>query len=293
MIKKAIIPVAGLGTRFLPITKAIPKEMLPVIDKPVLEYIIDEAKEAGIKQILLVNGRNKNSIEDYFDTAYELEDVLQKNHQNDMLKSVQNRSQFPVSIATVRQKQALGLGHAILCAAPWVGKEPFAVLLGDDVVLNKPNEKPATLQLIEQFEKTNLSQIGIMEVLPSEISKYGAIQEFEKQNHLHSILIKSILEKPAHSKTNLAIVGRYVFSPTIWPLLSHLRPNASKEIQLTDAITQLIEQEGVMGHLFQGERLDAGDRLGYIELILKEALKRPELYNKVKTLMEKLIHIKD
>lgn len=284
-IQKAVIPVAGLGTRFLPITKAIPKEMLPIIDKPIIQYIVEEALDSGIQEVILVNGRNKHSIEDYFDTAYEIEDILKQKNKIKELSTLQTLSSYP-GICSVRQKQALGLGHAILCAKPIIGNAPFAVLLGDDVILSQ--EQPALAQLIDAYQNTKKTQIAIMEVDKKEIHKYGAIQDFKPYTE-QSIHIHSLIEKPTASKTSMAIIGRYIFSPTLWPILGSLAPNESGEIQLTDALTQLIQTEGLMGYRFSGTRVDGGDRLGFLELNLLEALRRPELKQDARHLLSRLL----
>lgn len=271
IVRKAVIPVAGLGTRFFPIAKAIPKEMLQVIDKPVIHYIVSEAFEAGIEQIILVNGRHKTCIEDYFDTAYDLE----LNNQ---------------IICSVRQKEALGLGHAILCAQNLVGNEPFAVLLGDDVILANKQEKPAIKQLIEAFGETKKPQIALMQVPQKDTQKYGIarVRESSSPEFLH---IENLVEKPpvGSEPSDLAIIGRYVLPPSIWPILNNLKPGIGGEIQLTDALIQLMKIEGLMGYRFLGQRIDAGEPLGLLELNLIEAFKRLSMQEGLKTILAKIL----
>lgn len=273
-VRKAVIPVAGLGTRFFPIAKAIPKEMLPVLDKPVIHYIVSEALDAGIEQVILVNGRNKSSIEDYFDSAYE-SDILCGNK----------------IICSIRQKEALGLGHAILCAGHLVGNEPFAVLLGDDVILTATNIKPAIRQLIEAYEENQIGQVAIMEVKPEDTHKYGIVEIKDTKN----LQIKNVVEKPATgcAPSNLAIIGRYVLPPSIWQILRVLRPGHNDEIQLTDALSQLIINEGLMGYEILGHRIDAGEPIGLLELNLREALRRTNFRESMKNILDNLSLFKE
>jgi UTP--glucose-1-phosphate uridylyltransferase len=261
IVKKAVIPVAGLGTRFYPITKAIPKEMLQVVDRPIIDYIVNEAFDAGIEQVILVNTRNKSSIENYFEKVFDFE----AQHINK-------------TICSVRQKVARGLGHAVLCAEKIIGNEPFAVLLGDDVILAERGEKPAIKQLIEAFQETKIAQVAIMQVPQEDIHKYGIVEGRvgTSPQYLH---IQSLVEKPpaGAERSDLAVIGRYVLPASIWPILKGIKPGRGGEIQLTDAIARLINNEGLLGYRFLGHRIDAGDPLGLIELNLVEALKRPNL----------------
>jgi len=272
VIRKAVIPVAGLGTRFFPIAKAIPKEMLQVIDKPVIHYIVSEALAAGIEQIILVNARNKSSIEDYFDAAYDFE--------------TKNTSK---TICSIRQKDALGLGHAVLCAEQIIGNEPFAVLLGDDVILAGEGEKPAIQQLIEAFAKTQRAQVAIMQVPQEDIHKYGIVQGTRGHDSQY-LQIEHLVEKPIKGteRSDLAVIGRYVLPASIWPILKSLKPGHGGEIQLTDALVRLMRSEGLMGYRFLGQRIDAGDPLGLVELNLVEALRRSNLRDGLRTMLERI-----
>jgi UTP--glucose-1-phosphate uridylyltransferase len=289
-VKKAILPVAGLGTRFLPITKAIPKEMMPIIDKPTIHFIVEEAFSAGIEQIILVNGHHKGSIEDYFDVNYELNDIL--SHKGDfadleMLEAISKQG----VICSVRQKAALGLGHAVWCARSMMGEEPFAVMLGDDVILTKPDETPAMGQLIEAFHRTGVAQVALMQVPKDQIHLYGAAEGHVDRKDSRNFVIENLVEKPKKGteKTDYAVVGRYVLTPSIWPILEQLEPGESGEIQLTEALYRLMNVEGLMGHRFSGQRIDTGDRLGYLKANLVYALAREDLASEVSALMRELL----
>lgn len=272
VVRKAVIPVAGLGTRFFPIAKAIPKEMLQVIDKPVIHYIVSEALAAGIEQIILVNGRYKSSIEDYFDAAYDFEP-----------------EHIDKIICSIRQKDALGLGHAVLCAEKIIGDEPFAVLLGDDVILAGEGEKPAIQQLIEAFAKTQSAQVAIMQVPQEDIHKYGIVQGSEGHTQQY-LRIENLIEKPPKGteRSDLAIIGRYVLTASIWPILKAIQPGHGGEIQLTDALDRLMRSEGLMGYRFLGHRIDAGDPLGLVELNLVEASRRSNLRDGLRTILARI-----
>ena len=289
-VKTAVIPVAGLGTRFLPATKAIPKEMLPIVDKPTIQYIVEEAFRAGIEKIVMVNGRHKSSIEDHFDYAYELEDTLDRRGKKDLLAISKDIANAGV-IISVRQKEPLGLGHAVLAAKPVVGDEPFAVLLGDDIIRPPASGAPAIGQLIKAFERTSKGQVALMQVPLSEIHKYGAAEGQVDDANERDFHITALVEKPpiGTEKTDQAVVGRYVLPPRIWPLLEQTQRGQGGEIQLTDALDQLREQEGLMGCCFEGERVDAGDKVGYIKANLLEALSRDELSRPVLEMMRSLI----
>lgn len=279
-VRKAIIPAAGLGTRFLPATKAQPKEMLPIVDKPTIQYIIEEAVASGIEDIIIVTGRGKRAIEDHFDKSYELEETLAKKEKYDILEEVQGISKL-ANIHYIRQKEPLGLGHAISCASRFIGNEPFAVLLGDDIV-HSP-ERPCLKQLIDVYERYNSSVIGVQEVPKKEVSKYGVISI--NQNRMdHGVFhINDLVEKPKleDAPSNYAIMGRYVLRPEIFDILENLTPGAGGEIQLTDAIKKLNELQMVVGYEFEGERHDVGDKFGFIKATIDFALERNELRGQV------------
>jgi len=272
-VKKAIIPAAGLGTRFLPATKAMPKEMLPIVDKPTIQYIVEEAVEAGIEDIIIVTGKGKRAIEDHFDNAFELEQRLFETKKMELLEEVQ-RSAKMVDIHYIRQKEPKGLGHAVWCARKFIGDEPFAVLLGDDIV---KADKPCLKQLIEQFEQTNSSVIGIQSVPDEEVSRYGIIDPSESFGRLYQV--KGLVEKPSKlvAPSNLAIMGRYILTPNIFKFLEKQELGAGGEIQLTDAIQRLSEIEDVYAYDFEGIRYDVGEKLGFILTTLDFALMNKEL----------------
>ncbi len=277
-VKTAIIPVAGLGTRFLPATKAVPKELLPIVDKPTLQFIVEEAFASGIEHVVLVNGRYKAAIEDHFDYSYELEDTLQKRGKRDeveRLRQIADRG----TISSIRQKAPLGLGHAVLTGKPVVGDRPFAVLLGDDLVRTTTEEGPCIGQLIDAFERTGKGQVALMTVPLAEVHKYGAAEGEADSDDPRRFHIDKLVEKPAPGteKTDQAVIGRYVLPASIWPLLEATTPGKGGEIQLTDALDALLRQEGLMGYRFRGRRVDAGDKLGYLTANLLEALSRDDL----------------
>jgi len=281
-ITKAIIPAAGLGTRFLPATKAMPKEMLPIVDKPTIQYIVEEAIASGITSIIIVTGKGKRAIEDHFDHAFELEHILKEQGKLDMLDSVLATSE--VEIHYIRQKQPLGLGHAIWSARHFIGDEPFAVLLGDDIVQNDP---PALHQLIEQFEKTDSPVIGVKEVSDSETHRYGIIAPAEIDGDLMKVDYFVEKPEPGRAPSNFAIMGRYVLTPEIFRLLAEQKPGAGGEIQLTDAIEKLNAIRPVRAFAFEGKRYDVGEKYGFIETTIEFALQRPELKAQLLELFEK------
>jgi UTP--glucose-1-phosphate uridylyltransferase len=285
-ITKAVIPAAGLGTRFLPATKAIPKEMLPIVDVPTLQLVIDEAVRAGITDVVVVNGRNKVAIEDHFDHAYELEHTLRSRGAIAAAEAVEAISEM-VRIISVRQKQPLGLGHAVLCGRPAVGDEPFAVLLGDDLIDNDAD--PGIGQLARVYDQTGAGAIAIMEVPAGQEHMYGiVVGERDGTGHLR---IRQMIEKPrpGTAPSRWAIVGRYVLPPAVWPLLEATTPGHGGEIQLTDALRGLAESaDGLYGVVVTGTRHDAGDKLGYLRANLCYALKRPELRAQVLALVREL-----
>lgn len=272
-IKKAIIPAAGLGTRFLPATKAQPKEMLPIVDKPTLQYIIEEAVESGIKEILIITGRNKKSIEDHFDKSVELELELEQKGKMDLLEMVRNISNM-INIHYIRQKEPNGLGHAISCAKSFIGNEPFAVMLGDDVVDSK---KPCLKQLIEAYEEYHTTILGVQEVADSDVDKYGIVKGRFIEDGIYKV--KDLIEKPdvGTAPSNIAILGRYIITPEIFGILDNTQPGKNGEIQLTDALKELAKRQAMYAYIFEGRRYDVGDKLGFLEATVDFALKRPEI----------------
>lgn len=287
-VRKAIIPAAGLGTRFLPATKAQPKEMLPIVDKPTIQYIVEEAVESGIEDIIIVSGRGKRAIEDHFDKSYELEETLAAKEKFEMLKEIQSISNM-VNIHYIRQKEPKGLGHAIACASRFVGDEPFAVLLGDDVVHSPGN--PALKQLIAVYERYNSSVVGVQQVPESDVSKYGIISPNGVQGDGGVIHVDSFVEKPKREQapSNFAIMGRYVLRPEIFEILETLEPGAGGEIQLTDALLQLNEKQIVLAKEFTGHRYDVGDKFGFIKATVDYALMRDDLRDDVMAYLETIL----
>ncbi|PAI64506.1 UTP--glucose-1-phosphate uridylyltransferase, partial [Staphylococcus aureus] len=268
-IKKAIIPAAGLGTRFLPATKAMPKEMLPILDKPTIQYIVEEAARAGIEDIIIVTGRHKRAIEDHFDSQKELEMVLKEKGKSELLEKVQYSTEL-ANIFYVRQKEQKGLGHAISSARQFIGNEPFAVLLGDDIV---ESEVPAVKQLIDVYEETGHSVIGVQEVPEADTHRYGIIDPLTKNGRQYEV--KKFVEKPAQgtAPSNLAIMGRYVLTPEIFDYLKTQKEGAGNEIQLTDAIERMNNDNQVYAYDFEGERYDVGEKLGFVKTTIEYALK--------------------
>lgn len=271
-IRKAIIPAAGLGTRFLPATKAQPKEMLPIVDKPAIQFIIEEAIESGIEEILVITGRNKRSIEDHFDRSIELEMQLKSQGKYDMLKMIEKISDIQVHF--IRQKEAKGLGHAVLCAKQFVGNEPFAVLLGDDLVDAKV---PCLSQLIDVYNDFGGSVLGVQRVPQNRVSSYGIVKPKEVKPNIWQAV--DLIEKPAieEAPSNLAVLGRYVLEPEIFDILEHTKPGRGNEIQLTDAIREMAQSKAVYAYNFFGRRYDIGDKEGFLEATVEQALKQPEL----------------
>lgn len=272
-VRKAIIPAAGLGTRFLPATKAQPKEMLPIVDKPTIQYIVEEAINSGIKEILIVTGRNKRAIEDHFDRSIELELELKRKGNEVLLKQVKDISNL-VDIHYVRQKEAKGLGHAIYCAKAFVGNEPFAVLLGDDVV---DAEVPCLKQLINVYESYSRTVLGVQKVSPQDVDKYGIV-DFEQVNE-RLFRVRDLVEKPAKevAPSNVAILGRYIITPEIFGILEKTKPGSGGEIQLTDALKDLSKVQQIYAYDFEGKRYDIGSKLGFLQATVEFALKRDEL----------------
>ena len=272
-VKKAIIPAAGLGTRFLPATKAQAKEMLPIVDKPTLQYIIEEAIESGIEEILIVTGRNKKSIEDHFDRSVELELELEQKGKTAMLEMVQDISNM-VNIHYIRQKEPKGLGHAIHCAKSFIGDEPFAVLLGDDIV---DASTPCLKQMIDAYDEYKTTVLGVQEVARENVDKYGILDVKHIEDRVYKV--KDMVEKPAveEAPSNIAILGRYIITPEIFNILENQAPGKGGEIQLTDALQTLATKEAIYAYNFEGRRYDVGDKLGFLEATIDFALKRPEL----------------
>jgi UTP--glucose-1-phosphate uridylyltransferase len=273
-ITKAVFPVAGLGTRFLPATKASPKEMLPVVDKPLIQYAVEEAAAAGITDMIFITGRNKRSIEDHFDKAYELETELELRKKTDLLKAVQESTPYGINCIYIRQNEALGLGHAVLCAAPVVGDEPFAVILADDLI---DAEVPVMQQMVDVARKEEASTIGVMEVPSADVGSWGIVET--RQTGGRTAPISRIVEKPAPGTTpsTLAVVGRYVLTPRIFHHLRNMPPGAGGELQLTDGIARLLAEEKVVAYRFEGRRYDCGRKLGYLEATVDFGLKHPDL----------------
>jgi UTP--glucose-1-phosphate uridylyltransferase len=277
-IRKAVFPAAGLGTRFLPATKAQPKEMLPLVDKPLIQYGVEEAIHSGIPNIIIVTGRGKTAIEDHFDVSFELEHLLESRQKLDLLASVRNVSDM-INVSYIRQKEAMGLGHAVLRARELVGMEPFAVVLSDDVI---DAETPCLRQLLDVYEYFGASVLALMEVPPDKISAYGVVDaEPVSQNGASDRLyrVRNLVEKPisGQAPSNLAIIGRYILTPEIFDCVEQVQPGAGGEIQLTDALKLMLRNRPVYGYRFEGTRYDAGDKLGFLKATVEFALRRPDL----------------
>ncbi|MES2856499.1 MAG: UTP--glucose-1-phosphate uridylyltransferase [Bdellovibrionota bacterium] len=274
-VRKAIIPAAGLGTRFLPATKTVPKEMLPIVDRPTILYIVEEAIAAGIEDIILIAGRNKHAIDDFFDVSFELEDKLGEAGKTALVEQLKRiRS---ANVISIRQKQALGLGHAIHCGRSIIGDDPFAVLLGDELMISKEDEETTTGTLARLFEKTGMSSVAVMEVPETETSKYGILEGTKQSDG--TFRASRVVEKPAKGETTsrLAMPGRYVFSSEIFQHIENTKPGKNGEIQLTDAMMALVKGPGLLGSGFTARRFDAGDKLGFLQANLELALEHPEL----------------
>ena len=283
-VRKAIIPAAGLGTRFLPATKAQPKEMLPIVDKPAIQYIIEEAIASGIEEILIITGRNKRSIEDHFDKSVELENQLKEQGKYDLLGLIEEISQ--VDIHYIRQKEAKGLGHAVLCAKQFVGNEPFAVMLGDDIV---DAEVPCLRQLIDVYDDCQGTVLGVQEVAKDKVSSYGIVNPKKVKENIWQVV--DLIEKPSveEAPSQLAVLGRYILEPEIFALLEKTEPGRGNEIQLTDAICKLAHEKPVYAYNFSGRRYDIGDKQGYLEATVEYALKRPEIRDKFLNYLAKTV----
>jgi UTP--glucose-1-phosphate uridylyltransferase len=284
---KAVFPAAGLGTRFLPATKALPKEMLPLVDKPIIQYGVEEALAAGCNQIIMITGRGKQALEDYFDVSYELERILEEKKKFDLLKIVRQISDM-IHVAYVRQKEALGLGHAVLTARELVGNEPFAVLLADDVI---DAEVPVLKQMMRVFEQTQCSVIATQKVEGAAISAYGVLDAKPVEGHGGRLYeIRNMVEKPRFEEapSNLAIIGRYILTPAIFDVLSQTEVGTGGELQLTDGLRLLLKREKMYAYVYEGKRHDAGDKLGFLKATIEFALKREDLGGPLKEYMRTL-----
>lgn len=290
-VRKAVIPAAGFGTRFLPATKAIPKEMLPIVDIPTIQYVIEEAVEAGIEEICIITNSYKQSIENHFDRSFELEEKLKTSNDLEHLEMIEKITDM-VNVVSVRQKTPKGLGHAILCAKSFVGNEPFAVLLGDDIVVN-PNGKGAIRQLIDIYDQTGCSVVGTRNVKDEDISKYGIVADIKPQDNGYNC-VSEFVEKPAleDAASNLAILGRYVLTPGIFEKLETQPAGRGNEIQLTDAIDRLSHDEDVYSCPFEGNRYDVGDRKGFLQAQVEFALNRDDTHQAMEEIIEALGYTK-
>jgi UTP--glucose-1-phosphate uridylyltransferase len=288
-VRKAVFPAAGLGTRFLPATKAQPKEMLPLVDKPLIQYGVEESIQSGIRNIIIVTGRGKSAIEDHFDVSFELENLLERRNRTDLLENVRRVSDM-IDVSYIRQKEALGLGHAVLRARELVGDEPFAVVLSDDVI-DAPT--PCLRQLLDVYDERGASVLALMEVPPDRISAYGVVAAEPiagsgANDRLYRIT--DLVEKPAPGKapSNLAIIGRYILAPEIFESIAQVQPGAGGEIQLTDALRHLLGSCPVYGYRFEGTRYDAGDKLGFLKATVEFALRRPDLGGQFRAYLKSL-----
>lgn len=289
-VRKAVIPAAGLGTRFLPATKTVPKEMLPIVDRPILLYVVEEAVRAGIEDIVLVAGRGKTAIEDFFDVSYELEDKLERDGKHEWLASLKQIRSM-ANVISIRQKQPLGLGHAVGAAAPIVGREPFAVLLGDEIMISRHDQKTVTEQLVNRYHATGISTVAVMEVPIDETSKYGIVEgEVTIEAGQSIVNVKNVIEKPAQGQTGsrFALPGRYVFDAEIFEHIRHTKPGKLGEIQLTDAMIAVAKAKGLHATTFEARRFDAGDKLGYLMATIEMGLEHPELSTSLRTYLKEL-----
>lgn len=286
-VRKAVIPAAGLGTRFLPATKTVPKELLTIVDRPILLYIVEEAVRAGIEEIILVAGRGKTAIEDFFDTSYELEDTLEKKGKTDLLERIR-RVKDLATVISIRQKEAMGLGHAVLTAAPVVGSEPFAVLLGDEIMISGPKEQTVTENLCRIYDETGLSSVAVMEVARENVSKYGIIACKDRGPGTYDVT--DVVEKPSadEAPSQLALPGRYVFDSQIFSYLRETQPGKNGEIQLTDAMTRIAQSHGLIASKIKARRFDAGDKLGYLQANVELALEHDELGDSFRSYLKEL-----
>ncbi|HEX5125777.1 MAG TPA: UTP--glucose-1-phosphate uridylyltransferase GalU [Rhodocyclaceae bacterium] len=275
-VRKAVFPVAGLGSRFLPATKAGPKEMMPIVDKPLIQYAVEEAAAAGITDMIFVTGRTKRAIEDHFDKAYELETELNMRGKTDLLKAVQDTIPKGINCIYIRQAEALGLGHAVLCAAPVIGDEPFAVLLADDL-LDGDGFKPVMEQMVEVYNYHRCSVLGVMNVPRENTRQYGIVSTDNSAGDIHRVTGIVEKPKPEDAPTTQAVVGRYILTGRVFDHLRNLKPGAGGELQLTDAISSLLQEEAVLSYEFQGVRYDCGSKLGYLQATIELGVKHPEV----------------
>lgn len=284
-IRKAVIPVAGLGTRFLPATKTVPKELLPIVDIPAIQYVVQEAVDSGISEVIFVTGRGKDSIEDHFDEIPELEQVLEERGQKEAVQSLRQIAEM-IEVVSVRQKKPLGLGHAVFCARDLVGDEPFAVLLSDDLI---EAPVPCMRQLMEIFEEKKESVLALRRVPDDQVRRYGIVQGKQLTKRLYEV--ENMVEKPQPHETpsRLAIIGRYILRPEIFSLLENVTPGKGGEIQLTDGISKLARQKKVYGYEFEGEHYDIGDKFGFVRATVAYALKRPELKEQIREYLQAVI----
>ena len=285
-IRKAVFPAAGLGTRFLPATKAQPKEMLPLVDKPIIQYAVEEAVAAGLDNLIMITGRGKNAIEDHFDVSFELERILEQRGKPELLRAVRAVSDM-IHLAYVRQKEALGLGHAILMARDLVGDEPFAVLLGDDII---ESETPCIRQMMDVYDRYQASVVAIMEVDRAEVSRYGIIRGLPLAGSQSLFEVEDMVEKPSleEAPSNLAIIGRYILSPEIFAALEETGRGSGGEIQLTDGLRRLLARGRILAYRFSGKRHDAGDKLGFLKATVEFALKNQELGEDFRAFLQSL-----
>jgi len=286
-VRKAVFPVAGLGTRFLPATKASPKEMLPIVDKPLIQYAVEEAIEAGMDQMIFITGRSKRAIADHFDKAFELEHELESKQKKELLRIVRSIVPDHVSCIYLRQAEALGLGHAVLCALPVVGDEPFAVILADDLIDGAG--KSCLTQMVDVYEYHGRSVLGVERVPKEETNKYGVVDAIQLHDRVYKV--NSIVEKPKpeEAPSNLAVVGRYILTPAIFDQLKQIGRGAGGEIQLTDAIADLLKDEQVLCYEFEGKRYDCGSKIGYMQATVEYGLKHPELSQEFRTYLNELL----
>lgn len=286
-VRKALIPAAGLGTRFLPATKTVPKEMLTVVDRPILLYVIEEAVQSGIEDIVIIAGRGKHAIEDFFDRSYEVEDLLEKSGRSDLLSELV-RIRNMANIISVRQKEALGLGHAVLCGQSVIGNDSFAVLLGDEIMWSDPGQPAVTSQLSRIYNDTGLSTVAVMDVALDDVEKYGIIKGSPLS--ADQFKVESLVEKPKKTETpsQLALPGRYVFTSKIFDDIKQTKPGKNGELQLTDAMDRLAKRDGLIATRFKGTRFDAGDKIGYLQANIEIALRRTDLSQSVKNYIKKL-----
>lgn len=289
LVRKAVIPAGGLGTRFLPATKAQPKEMLPIIDRPTIQYVVEEAVNSGIEDIIIVTGRHKRAIEDHFDRSVELEQALKEQAKYELAATLEELAELP-NIHYIRQKETLGLGHAVHCARKFVGNEPFAVMLGDDIVTGKT---PCLKQMINVFEVNRKSIVAVQQTPQEELRRYGVIQpgRLTNNNAPNVVPVDDLVEKPSpdEAPSNLAVIGRYILTPRAFDILEQLPPGKGHEIQLTDALRVLAREEGLLAYTFTGKRFDIGDKLGYLRATVEFALERADLADSFRSFLSRIL----